>query len=114
MNIPGIGIGPLGSSEWSVGGLGAGTPSAGGAGGTAGTGEAGGGSFGSALTNAISSLDASQTSADQTAQQLATGQITDPTKAITAVENASLAMDYASQIRNQIDSAATTIFQTQM
>ena len=47
-------------------------------------------------------------------QQLATGQLTDPTQAITAVENASLAMDFASQIRNKIDDAATTLFQTQV
>jgi flagellar hook-basal body complex protein FliE len=108
MSIPAIGIGPLGGSEWSVGGLGTSVPSP-----TAG-GGGGGDSFGSALDNAIGSLNATQTNADQAAEQLATGKTTDPTKAVTAVENASLAMSYASQLRNTLVSDATTIFQTQM
>lgn len=110
MIIPAIGIGPLGPSEWSVGGIGAGisSPSA------TSSGASGGQSFGSALNNAIGALETSQANATQASQQLATGQATDPTKAITAVENASLAMDFATQIRNQIDTAATTIFQTQL
>lgn len=110
MNIPAIGIGPLGSSEWSVGGvggLGTAVPSAN-------TAPSSGGSFGDALTNAIGSLETTQANASQASEQLATGQITDPTQAITAVENASLDMDFASQIRNQIDTAATTLFQTQL
>ena len=118
MIIPAIGIGPLGLNEWSVGGLGAGVPSASAtaAGAAAGAGAAqgaAGGSFGDALTSAIGSLENTQANATTAAQQLATGQATDPVKAITAVENASLAMQFASQIRNQIDTAATTIFQTQ-
>ena len=108
MMIPAIGIGPLGKSEWSVGGLGTGVPSI--------TGATNGnsGSFGDALTNAIGGLENSQAAATSAAQGLATGQLTDPTQAVTAVENASLAMDFASQIRNQIDTAATTLFQTQV
>ena len=74
---------------------------------------AGGQSFGDALTNAIGALENTQANATQASQQLATGQATDPTKAITTVENASLSMDFASEIRNQIDTAATTLFQTQ-
>ena len=110
MIVPAIGIGPLGSSEWSVGGVGGLGTSVAATGGTA----AGGSSFGDTLTNAISSLENSQTTATQASEQLATGQITDPTQAITAVENASLAMDFASQLRNQLDTAATTLFQTQL
>jgi flagellar hook-basal body complex protein FliE len=101
--IPSIAIGSLGTS---IGGLGASLPSA-----TA-TPAASGKSFGDALTNAIGSLENTQANATQAAQQLATGQATDPTTAITSVENASLAMQFAGQIRNQIDTAATTIFQT--
>ncbi len=107
--IPAIGIGPLGKSEWSVGGLGTSVPSVTGAA-SGGTGQ----SFGDALTKAVGSLENSQATASTASEQLATGQITDPTQAITAVENASLAMDFASQMRNQIDAAATTIFQTQL
>jgi len=105
--IPSIAIGSLGTS---ISGLGASIPS------TTATPAAGagasGGSFGDALTSAIGSLENTQATATQSAQQLATGAATDPTKAITAVENASLAMQFAGQIRNQIDTAATTIFQT--
>ena len=114
MIIPAIGVGPLGSSEWSVGGvggLGTSAPNA-----NAVASGAGGGNqqFGDALTNAINSMDKTQDTASVDATQLATGQATDPTQAVTAVENASLEMDFASQIRNQIDTAATTLFQTQL
>ncbi len=111
MNIPAIGIGPLGAGEWSVGGLGTSVPSA--------TATAQGtsrdsGSFSSALSGAINSLENTQETATTDAQQVATGQSTDPTQAIAAVENASLSMEFASQIRNQLDTAATTLFQTQL
>jgi flagellar hook-basal body complex protein FliE len=106
---PSTGIGSLGTS---ISGLGASIPST--ATPAAGAASGGGQSFGDSLTSAISSLESSQTNATQATTQLATGQATDPTTAITSVENASLAMDFASQIRNQIDSAATTIFQTQL
>ncbi len=104
-------IGPLGPSEWSVGGIGSlgQDPS------TAVNGASGGGgSFGSALSGAINSLETTQANATDAAQQLATGQLTDPTQAITSVENASLAMDLASQIRSKLASAVDTVFQTQV
>ena len=117
-------IGPLGSGEWSIGGIGglatpSGTQAVTGAltdpnaiAATGGTGSTG--SFSDALTQAISGLENTQANATSAAQGLATGTISDPTQAVTAVENAALAMDYASQIRNKLDDAATTIFQTQV
>ena len=114
MIVPAIGIGPLGAKEWSVGGLDSGATSLGSPAAAAAGNPSSGGSFGDALTSAIGSLETTQANATQASQQLATGQATDPTKAITAVENASLAMDFASQIRNQIDTAATSLFQTQV
>lgn len=108
MTIPPIGIGPLGAGEWRIGGLGTSTPTVGGGAG------AGPQSFGAMLTGAIGSLASGQVAAGQAAQQLATGQLSNPTQAIQAVENASLEMDFASQMRNQIDTAATTLFQTQL
>lgn len=107
MIVPSVGIGSLGAS---IGGLGASLPSPGATAATNGSGQ----SFGDALTQAIGSLENTQNNAAVASQQLATGQATDPTKAITAVENAGLAMDFASQIRNQIDTGATTLFQTQV
>jgi len=104
-------VGPLGSSEWSIGSVGSIGPGA-----TTGTPAAGNGdgSFGSALTGAINSLETSQANATTASEQLATGQLSDPTQAITAVENASLAMDLASQIRTKMVDAVNTVFQTQM
>ena len=115
MIIPAIGVGPLGAGEWSVGGIGAGVPSAGAtAAGASGPQNAAGGSFGDALTNAIGALENTQANATTAAQQLATGQLSDPTQAITAVENASLAMDLASQIRTKLVDAVNNVFQTQV
>jgi flagellar hook-basal body complex protein FliE len=111
MMIPAIGIGPLGKSEWSVGGIGGAGASPAPSNAAA---PAGGKNFGDALSNAIGSLETTQANATQASAQLATGQSTDPTQAITAVENASLSMDFASQIRNQVDTVATTLFQTQL
>jgi flagellar hook-basal body complex protein FliE len=110
--IPAIGIGPLGASEWAIPGV-SGLGSAPSTGATQAP-ASGAGSFGSALTNAIGSLESSQNAASTASEQLATGQATDPTQAVTAVENASLEMDFAAQMRNQLTSAATTLFQTQM
>jgi flagellar hook-basal body complex protein FliE len=81
---------------------------------TATTGATGSASFGSQLTSAISSLDQSQQTASTDAQGLATGTVTDPTQAVTAVENASLTMDLASQIRDKLVTAENTIFATQV
>ena len=105
-------IGPLGPSEWgvgSVGGIGQDPNAA--VNGVTGSGD---GSFGSALTGAISSLEQTQNNATTASQQLATGQLTDPTQAITSVENASLAMDLASQVRTKLVDAVNTVFQTQV
>jgi flagellar hook-basal body complex protein FliE len=104
-------IGPLGPSEWSVGSIGGIGPGPNAAVNPTGSGN---GSFGDALTGAINSLDQTQVNASNTAQQLATGQITDPTQAIVSVENASLAMDLASQIRTKLTDAVNNVFQTQV
>jgi flagellar hook-basal body complex protein FliE len=101
-------LGPLNPSEWSVGSISSDASA------LAGAGSAGSGSFSGALTSAIDSLQTSQTNATTAAGQLATGQATDPTAAVTAVENASLAMDLAAQIRTKLVDATNTIFQTQV
>ena len=71
-------------------------------------------SFGGALQSAIGSLEQTQNTASTAAQGLATGTISDPTQAVTAVENASLAMDMASQISSKLVTDVNTMFQTQM
>jgi flagellar hook-basal body complex protein FliE len=109
-------IGPLGAGEWSVGSVGSVGSTAGVAqdpNAIAGT-SGGDGSFSGTLTNAINSLEQTQVQGTTASQQLATGQLSDPTQAITAVENASLAMDLASQIRTKLVDATQNIFQTQV
>jgi flagellar hook-basal body complex protein FliE len=104
-------IGPLGPAEWTISPVtsaGAGIPST-----SAVPSENSSGGFGGALSNAIQSLEQTQNSATTTAQALATGQLTDPTQAVAAIQNASLTMQLAAQVRNKLDDAATTIFQTQ-
>ncbi len=103
-----------------VGGLGAGLPvspaeglaQGGHAAGTAAGGQAGG--FGGELTEAISSLEQTQNSASAASQALATGSVSDPEAAVVTVEDAQLAMELASQVRNKATEAATSIFNTQV
>jgi flagellar hook-basal body complex protein FliE len=94
-------IGPLGAGEWSVGSVG-----------SVGSTAPADTSFGGALSDALNGLESTQTTATNAAQELATGQLSDPTQAVTAVENASLAMDLASQITNKLVAATDQIFQT--
>jgi len=108
-------IGPLGPTEWGIspiGSLGADAQAGTTTSGVSGATGSGSGSFGNALSHAIDSLEQTQATATDASQQLATGTATDPTKAIIAVENASLEMQLAAQIRTKLDEAATTIFQT--
>ena len=95
----------IGGPEWSVGSVGqVQQPN-----------PAGGqGSFGGMLTNAISSLDQSQTQAAGAAQSLVDGTATDPTSVVMAVERAQLAMQLASQVRTKAVEAEQDIFHTQV
>jgi len=90
--------------EWQVGGT---SPSAA-------TPSAGGGGFGSMLSSSIQGLTDSQNEAAGAAQALATGQASDPTAVVMAVERAQLAMQLASQIRTKAVEAAQDIFHTQV
>jgi flagellar hook-basal body complex protein FliE len=70
--------------------------------------------FGGELTEAISALEKSQDSASSASQALATGSVSDPESAIVTVQDAQLAMEMASQIRNKVVEATQSIFQTQV
>jgi flagellar hook-basal body complex protein FliE len=92
--------------EWGVGGVGSiqqPTQPAGGQGG-----------FGGMLSNAISSLEQSQTSAAAASQSLVAGTATDPTQVVMDVERARLAMQMASQIRTKAVESFTDVFHTQI
>jgi flagellar hook-basal body complex protein FliE len=90
--------------EWQVGGVGPVQPPAQGA-------DQG---FGGMLTNAISSLEQTQTDAAAASQSLVTGTATDPTQVVMAVERARLAMQLASQIRTKGVEAFQDVFHTQV
>ena len=93
-------------ADWSVGG----DPAARGAGQP---GDPAGG-FGQVLTNAIGSLEKTQDAAAAQSQALATGQTDDLSSVITAVQEAQLSMQLASQVRNKAVEAYTEIFHTQI
>ena len=66
------------------------------------------------LSNSIQSLGDTQSEAAKASQALATGQASDPTSVVMAVERAQLAMQLASQIRTKAVEAAQDIFHTQV
>jgi flagellar hook-basal body complex protein FliE len=73
-----------------------------------------GSGFGAMLGQSLQSLAATQDQAATAADQLATGQATDPTAVVMSVERAQLAMQMASQIRTKAVEAAQDIFHTQV
>jgi flagellar hook-basal body complex protein FliE len=90
-----------GGAEWQIGGAqqapGAATPG-----------------FGNVLTGQISKLTDLQAQAADASQQLATGQATDPTAVVMAVERAQLAMQLAGQLRTKGVEALNDILHTQV
>ena len=70
--------------------------------------------FGSMLADKLGELSAMQEEAAQGAQGLATGQVTDPTQVVMAVEKARLSMQLASQLRTKGVEAVNDIFHTQV
>ena len=72
------------------------------------------GGFGSMLTNAVGDLEKTQDAAASQSQALATGQTQDISSVITAVQEASLSMELATQVRSKAVEAYTEIFHTQI
>ena len=73
-----------------------------------------GSDFVAMIGQSLQSLQTTQDQAAQASTDLATGQASDPTAVVMAVERAQLAMQLASQIRNKAVEAAQTLFQTQV
>src|SRR5688500_13454600 len=98
-----------GGADWSVG-LGAdGAPTPG-----VEAPSADGPQFGGVLADKLGELSALQTDAAQQAEALATGQASDVTSVVMAVEKARLSMQLASQIRTKATEAFNDIFHTQV
>lgn len=72
------------------------------------------GGFGSMLSNAVGQLEQTQQAASQQAQALATGETQDVSSVVAAVQEASLSMQLAAQVRNKAVEAYTEIFHTQI
>jgi flagellar hook-basal body complex protein FliE len=98
----------------TLSGLGPGTGATSATAGVEGAASSESGGFGAALTQAISSLEQTQQSASGAAQALATGTAANPESAVVTVEDAQLAMQLASQIRNKAVEGVQQLFQTQM
>lgn len=96
-------------SDWSVGGVGAAGQQAQKAGPVDPT-----GGFGSMLSNAVEGLEKTQQNAATQAQALATGQTQDVTSVVTAVQEASLSMQLAAQVRTKAVEAYSELFHTQV
>ena len=92
----------VGGPEWKIGGVE--SPAAAPASGSS--------SFGDMLGKSIQALQTTQTDAATASQQLATGQASDPTSVVMAVERAQLSMQLASQIRTKTVEAVQDIFHT--
>ena len=71
-------------------------------------------SFGDMLANQVQNLQGLQNEAASQSQALATGQATDPSQVVMAVERARLGMQLASQIRTKLVEAQQDIFHTQV
>jgi flagellar hook-basal body complex protein FliE len=95
--------------DWQIGSIGS---IAGPGAGTAA--PAGGSGFGGMLAKQIGQLDSLQQDAATASQQLATGQATNPSQTVMAIERAQLAMQLASQIRTKGVDALQEIFHTQI
>jgi flagellar hook-basal body complex protein FliE len=89
--------------EWQVGGAAQAQPAGGQPGG-----------FSGMLSNSLQGLSDLQTDAASQSQALATGQASDPTSVVMAVERAQLAMQLAGQVRTKAVEAAQEIFHTQV
>ena len=72
------------------------------------------GGFGKALGNALESLEASQAASTAQSDALVSGQATDPTSVVMAVERASLELQLATQFRNKAVDAYQEIFRMQI
>jgi flagellar hook-basal body complex protein FliE len=95
--------------EWQIGGI---SPIEPGQNGAVDGAAAGSGGFGSVLGSSLQSLAKTQEDAATASRDLATGQATDPTAVVMAVERAQLAMQLASSIRTKAVEAAQDIFHT--
>jgi flagellar hook-basal body complex protein FliE len=72
------------------------------------------GGFGGMLSNAIGNLEKTQEAASTQATELATGQTQDLSSVVTAVQEAQLSMELATQVRSKAVEAYTEIFHTQI
>ena len=70
--------------------------------------------FGDLLGKSLDSLATTQQEASDAAQALATGQASDPTAVVMAVERAQLAMQLAGQLRTKGVDAVSEILRTQV
>jgi flagellar hook-basal body complex protein FliE len=76
--------------------------------------EAGGADFAGMLSQQIGQLQSLQDQAASASQALATGQATDPTAVVMAVEKAQLAMQLASTVRTKAVEAVNDVLHTQV
>jgi flagellar hook-basal body complex protein FliE len=77
-------------------------------------GESSGKGFSSVLSGALEKLDQTQQAASTASEQLATGQATDISSVVSQVEEASLSLQLAVQVRNKAVDAYNELFGMQI
>ena len=93
--------------EWGVGSIGS-------VGSTGGATQPSGGGFGGVLGKQLDALSSSQADAAQQSQALATGEASDPSQVVMAVERAQLEMQLATTLRNKGVEAVQELMRTQV
>ena len=110
-------VGPIDPSmatmgaEWNVPGISGVAPDGPAAAGATGAPQE---SFGQMLSGQVQQLQGMQNNAATQSQALASGQATDPSQVVMAVERARLGMQLASQIRTKLVEAQQDVFHTQV
>lgn len=101
---PVSGLGGAGGAEWEIGGIGGITDAK----------PAGSGNFGQMLGQQIQGVADTQIDAADQSRALATGEATDPTEVVMAVERAQLSMQMATTMRNKGVEVVQELMRTQV
>lgn len=101
-------------SEWKIPGISSAGGDIPGMDGAQGAAEVPGKSFGQMLSGQVEALQGMQNDAATQSQALASGQATDPSQVVMAVERARLGMQLASQLRTKLVDVQQEVFRTQV
>lgn len=121
MALGGIGAGigggismPMELLDGATKGVGAGRGAGGGAGEAGAVEESGAASFASVLKSKLTDLNAQQADSAQATQDMATGRVDDVAQTMLRIEQASVSLQMATQVRNKVIEAYQEVLRMQM